>query len=332
MSASELIATQPSSGTGKQSLRPLRRLLLNPPAVVALCCLALLLAGSAVNRNFLMPTYLLQQLQIAAFLGLAAAGLMAVILLGHIDLSVPWTITSGAMMAAAAGAGLAPGWAIPAGLLCGALIGLVNGLGVAFLRIPSMIFTLGANAVLQGLMVLYTGGHAPQDAATPLMRDLAVGRTAGLPNAVLAWAAVSLLVYLLLTRTAAGRYVYVIGNSERAAYLSGVRTAGMTVACFVACGTLAAFAGVLLAGYSGNAYQAMGDPYLLPAIAAVVLGGTNILGGRGSYLGTVAGVVFIVLLQSMLAVLQMPEAGRQIIYGALILAMLLLYGRSAKVR
>ena len=292
----------------------------------------LLLAGSTVNSNFLMPTYLLQQLQIAAFLGFAAAGLMAVILLGHIDLSVPWTITTGAMMAASAGAAYGAGWAIPAGLLCGALVGLVNGLGVAFLRIPSMIFTLGVNAVLQGLMVLYTGGHAPQHAATALMRDLAVGRTLGVPNAVLAWAAVSLLVHLLLTRTVAGRYVYVIGNSERAAYLSGVRTAGMTVACFVACGMLAALAGVLLAGYSGNAYQAMGDPYLLPAIAAVVLGGTNILGGRGSYLGTIAGVVFIVLLQSMLAVLQMPEAGRQIIYGVLILAMLLLYGRSAKAR
>ncbi len=329
MSGSELVAAQPSSGATKS---PVQRLLLNPPAVVGLCCLLLLLAGSAVNSNFLMPTYLLQQLQIAAFLGLAAAGLMAVILLGHIDLSVPWTITTGAMMAAAAGATYGAGWAIPAGLFCGALVGLVNGLGVAFLRIPSMIFTLGTNAVLQGLMVLYTGGHAPQHAATQLMRDLAVGRTMGMPNAVLAWAAVSLLVHLLLTCTVAGRYVYVIGNSERAAYLSGVRTGKMTVVCFVACGMLASLAGVLLAGYSGNAYQAMGDPYLLPAIAAVVLGGTSILGGRGSYLGTVAGVVFIVLLQSMLAVLQMPEAGRQIIYGALILAMLLLYGRSAKLR
>lgn len=310
----------------------LRRLVLNPPAMVALCSLALLLAASAINANFLQPGYLLQQLQIAAFLGIAAAGLMAVILLGHIDLSVPWTITTGAMMAAAAGAAFGAGWAIPAGVACGALIGLVNGLGVAILRIPSMIFTLGANAVLQGLMVLYSGGHAPVHGATGLMRALAVGRTLGIPNAVWTWAAVSLLFYLVLTRTAVGRHVYVIGNSERAAYLSGVRTGRAIVLCFVACGALAALAGILLAGYSANAYQAMGDPYLLPAIAAVVLGGTNILGGRGSYLGTVAGVVFIVLLQSVLAVLQMPEAGRQIIYGALILCMLLLYGRSAKVR
>lgn len=309
-----------------------QRLLLNPPAMVALCSVVLLLAASAVNSNFLMPGYLLLQLQIAAFLGIAAAGLMAVILLGHIDLSVPWTITTGAMMAAAAGATYGAGWAIPAGIACGALIGLVNGLGVAILRIPSMIFTLGANAVLQGLMVLYSGGHAPVHGATGLMRALGVGKTLGVPNAVWTWVAVSLLFYLVLTRTAIGRYVYVIGNTERAAYLSGVRTGKVIVLCFVACGALSALAGILLAGYSANAYQAMGDPYVLPAIAAVVLGGTNILGGRGSYLGTVAGVVFIVLLQSVLAVLQMPEAGRQIIYGALILCMLLLYGRSARVR
>ena len=96
MSTGELVAAQPSSATARAK-SPVQRLLLNPPAVVGLCCLLLLLAGSAVNRNFLMPAYLLQQLQIAAFLGLAAAGLMAVILLGHIDLSVPWTITTGAM-------------------------------------------------------------------------------------------------------------------------------------------------------------------------------------------------------------------------------------------
>jgi ribose transport system permease protein len=297
-----------------------------------LCSLILLLAASAVNSNFLMPGYLLLQMQIAAFLGIAAAGLMAVILLGHIDLSVPWTITTGAMMAAAAGATYGAAWAIPAGIACGALIGLVNGLGVAILRIPSMIFTLGVNAVLQGLMVLYSGGHAPVHGATGLMRALGVGKTLGVPNALWTWAVVSLLFYLVLTRTAFGRYVYAIGSTERAAYLSGVRTGKVVVLCFVACGALAALAGILLAGYSANAYQAMGDPYVLPAIAAVVLGGTNILGGRGSYLGTVAGVVFIVLLQSVLAVLQMPEAGRQIIYGGLILCMLLLYGRSARVR
>src|SRR5690606_13667350 len=98
------------------------------------------------------------------------------------------------------------------------------------------------------------------------------------------------------------------------------------------CSLCAAIAGLLLAGYSSRAFQAMGDEYLLPSIAAVVLGGTHILGGRGKYLGTVIGAVLIVLLQSVLSVMQMPEAGRQIIYGAVIILMLLVYGRGDKLR
>jgi ribose transport system permease protein len=136
----------------------------------------------------------------------------------------------------------------------------------------------------------------------------------------------------LLNRTSIGRYVYAIGSSEAAAYLSGVNTRLVTILCFMVSGMGSALAGVLLAGYSTKAYQAMGDSYLLPAIAAVVLGGTNILGGRGTYLGTVAGVTLIVLLGSMLSVMQMPEAGRQVIYGVVIIVMLMVYGRQARVQ
>ena len=113
----------------------------------------------------------------------------------------------------------------------------------------------------------------------------------------------------LLTRTTFGRAVYGIGNRERAAYLSGVNTRRVVMIAFAISGGLAAFGGVLLAGYASKAAQSMGDAYLLPSIAAVVLGGTNILGGRGTYLGTVAGVILITLLQSILSVMQMPEAG-----------------------
>ena len=95
-------------------------------------------------------------------------------------------------------------------------------------------------------------------------------------------------------------------------------------------GICSAISGMLLAGYANQAYQAMGDPYLLPAIAAVVIGGTNILGGKGTVTGTVVGVILISLIGSMLSVMQMPEAGRQIIYGLVIIMMLLIYGRSEK--
>ena len=290
----------------------------------------------AIDERFFSTDYLLQQLQVASFLGIIASGAMLVILLGHIDLSVPWVVTVGGMMATAAA-----GWwgdigvviAVPFAMLCGLVFGIINGLGVAYLRIPSMIFTLGVNAVAQGLMVLHTGGFAPQDHATALMHWLAVKRSIlGIPNVVFVWLLIGVIIVFILRRTPFGRYIYAFGNRESATYLSGVSTRGVLIACFALCSTLAALAGVLLAGYSTKAYQAMGDAYLLPAIAAVVLGGTNILGGRGKYLGTVGGVILITLLQSILSVMQMEEAYRQVIYGAVIISMLLVYGRSARVQ
>ncbi|APG88986.1 ribose transport system permease RbsC (plasmid) [Sinorhizobium americanum CCGM7] len=303
------------------------------PAVLTAfgCILLLLLLGSLYSSNFLSPDYLLQQLKVASFLGVVAAGMMIVILLGHIDLSVPWVMTTGAMMScAAAGFGNAGAFvAIPVGVLSGMAFGLLNGIGVGYLRIPSMIVTLASNVVAQGLMVLYTGGFSPQDSAPNAIRWLATGALVpGVPNAILVWIAVSAAMVFLLTRTAFGRAVYGIGNSERAAFLSGVGTRRVVMIAFVVSGGLSAFGGVLLAGYASKAAQAMGDAYLLPSIAAVVLGGTSILGGRGSYVGTVAGVILITLLQSILSVMQMPEAGRQIVYGIVIIVMLLLYGRA----
>lgn len=293
----------------------------------------ILAIGSTINTSFVSPVYLLQQLQVASFLGIMASGMMLVILIGQIDLSLPWTVTMGAMMAAAVGSHgtLGAAAAIPVGLLCGLAVGVVNGLGYAVLRVPSMIFTLGMNAVVQGLMVFYSGGFAPLTHATPLMQVLAVERTLGIPNALFVWMAITLALGFLLKRTPFGRYVFAIGNRESAAYLSGVRTRLVIIACFAIAGATFGLGGVMLTGYSTNAYQGMGDPYLLPAIAAIVLGGTNILGGKGSYVGTVVGVILIVLLQSMLSVMQMPEAGRQIIYGVVIVAMLLVYGRGARV-
>ena len=304
----------------------------DPAVLTAFACIVLLLfLGSLYSRSFLSPEYLLQQLKVASFLGVIATGMMLVILLGQIDLSVPWSVAAGAMMACAAAAYGPAGvvFAIPFGIFCGVLIGIVNGIGVAYLRIPSMIITLATNAVAQGLMVVYTGGFSPQDSATRAMRYLATGFTIpGVPNAVIIWAVIGAAMVFVLTRTGFGRTVYGIGNRERAAYLSGIDTRRVVMIAFAVSGGLSAFGGVLLAGYASKAAQSMGDAYLLPSIAAVVLGGTSILGGRGSYLGTVAGVILITLLQSILSVMQMPEAGRQIIYGVVIVAMLLLYGRA----
>ena len=309
---------------------------IDPPVAIAFACvIVMLFLGSLYSRSFLSPEYLLQQLKVASFFGVIATGTMIVILLGQIDLSIPWVVAVGGMMSTAA-----TGWgpvghamAIPFGVACGVALGLVNGFGVAYLRIPSMIITLAVNAVAQGLMVVHTGGFSPQDSSSPAMRALATGELFfGLPNALIVWAVVGAGAIFLLNRTTFGRAVYGIGNRERAAYLSGINTQRVVLIAFALAGGLSAFGGVLLAGYASKAAQGMGDAYLLPAIAAVVLGGASILGGRGSYLGTVAGVILITLLQSILSVVQMPEAGRQITYGIVIVAMLLLYGREGRTR
>ncbi|GLQ18172.1 ABC transporter permease [Maritalea porphyrae] len=275
----------------------------------------------------LTANYLMLQLQSGAFLGIAAAGIMVVILLGHIDLSIPWTMTAAAMMATTVGSELA----IPTGIAVGLAVGVINGLGVGYLRVPSMIFTLGLDSAMRGLMVAHTGGYAPADQATPLMRYLASGDFLGIPMSLCVWTAVSVIIFLILRKTTFGKSIYATGNKEAAAYLSGIRTRRVILGAFVVSGVCAALAGVLLAGYSAKAYQGMGNPFLLPAIAAVVLGGTHILGGKGRYVGTLVGVILIVLLNSVLSIMQMPEAGRQIIYGTVIICMLLVYGRGQKI-
>ncbi|MFC0401087.1 ABC transporter permease [Paraburkholderia rhizosphaerae] len=313
------------------------------------CIVLLLLLGAAAKPGFLSVDYLAQQLQVAAFLGTIATGEMIVILLGQIDLSIPWTIAIGGMMATGASGILGPTLggplAVPFGIFCGVLVGLVNGLGVAYLRAPSMIFTLGMNAVAQGLMVYHTGGFAPQDRATGLMISLASGQLIpGVSNPLLVWIVIGAFTVYMLRSTRLGREIYAIGNRERAVFLSGVDSRRVTLIAFALSGACAAAGGVLLAGWANRSYQAMGDPYLLPTIAAIVLGGTNVLGGRGTYLGTVAGVILITLLQSILSVLQpqdyFAEIGirlpadvfRQVVFGLVIIVMMMLYGRERVVR
>jgi ribose transport system permease protein len=271
---------------------------------------------------------------LASYLGVVAAAQTIVILTGGIDLSVSWTLNFAAILLTRITNGnddqLAA--ATAAALASGAVVGLVNGLGIAYLRIPPLVMTLGMGALMQGVVLVYTNGQ-PQGAAPPLVQFLATGRLFGvIPMALLVWAAVAAAMLVLLRRTVLGRQIYAVGNNRAAAYLSGVHPARVLVVVYVISGVLAAFAGILLTGYSFQSYLGMGENYVLPPIAAVVIGGTSILGGSGGYAGTIAGSIIVVLLQSTLAIAQVPQAGRNILYGLIILAMLFVYGRGGKVR
>ena len=294
------------------------------PAVLTAfgCIIVLLLIGSLINENFLSPEYLLQQLQVGAFLALISTGMMIVILLGQIDLSVPWIITVGGMMStAAAGWGdWGPTFAIPVGILCGLIFGLINGIGVAYLRVPSMIFTLGINAVAQGFMIVRTGGFAPQDMATESMHEIATGRLVfGIPNPVWVWVAVGAATVFLLRRTVFGRAVYAIGNNQTAALFSGIRVGRVKFVLFLLTGLMSGVAAICLTSRLGSTRPSIALGWELEVVTMVVLGGVNILGGSGTIPGVVIAAVIMGMVTFGFGLLNVPGIVMSIFIGLLLI-------------
>lgn len=294
----------------------------------------LIVLGTMISRGFAAPDHLLSILNLASFLGLVAAGQGLVILSGGIDLSVSSVMTLSGVVSATLMAGsnehLFVGVVVCIAL--GTLIGFLNGIGVAFLKIHPLVMTLGMTSIVQGAALLYTNG-APKGNAAPASSQLATGRLWGtLPAVLLLWAAIAAIIILSTRRSVWGRWVYAVGNSPKAAYYSGIRVPWVLVSLYVVSSILATFAGLLLTGYTRTSYLNIGDPFQLNSIAAVVIGGSSILGGSGSYTGTIAGCIIMLLIQALLPILSIPEAGRRIISGALILVLLLIYGREQRRR
>jgi ribose transport system permease protein len=305
----------------------------NRAILIPYLLIAILLAAAAVRApGFVSVPNLTQQLVLASYLGVIAGGQTLVILTGGIDLSIAWNLNLSAILLTQLSEQMPVFGAAAIALGSAALVGFVNGLGIAYLRIPSLVMTLGMNAVLAGATLVYTNG-SPQGDAPRFTRELAVGRVGGaIPWALVFWAVFSAALIFLLRRTVYGKRLFAIGNNPRAAYLSGVPVRRVLVLTYTLCGLCAGLGALMLTGYSQQSYLGMGDLYVLPAIAAVVIGGTSILGGSGGYAGTIAGAITVVLLQNVLQIVGIQPAGQQILYGLIILLMLFVYGRNARVR
>ncbi len=218
-------------------------------------------------------------------------------------------------------------------LFVGIAVGIVNGLGIVLFEIPPVVMTLGMNGVMQGLVLGLTGGFtcATCNSVAPPSVQLAItGQILGLPTGLLVWVLIAILVGVVLGLTTLGRRIYALGNNALAAYLAGVNVRLVTVIVYALSGLFAAIAGIALTAFGQQATLGMGDPYLFDSIAAVVIGGTSILGGRGNYWGTIAGAIFLVVLRAVLQEYTISEAGRSIATGVVILVALLLYGREAR--
>ena len=270
--------------------------------------------------DFSPLAYLNAMLILTAFLAILGLGQGTVIITGGLDLSVPWTMTFPAIVVTTLCNGVdAPAaWVIPAALGIGIAIGFLNGMTIVLFGLSPIIVTLAMNGILEGVSLLFSSG-APIGKAPPALAWFVTGRIGGI--APIGWFLIAFVVAatLYLNRSAQGRRIFAVGNSQRVSRLSGVRIGFPIVGAYMLSGFCSALVGVFLAGFSGQAFFGMGDPYLLSSIAVVVLGGTLITGGRGHYLGILGGALLFTGLGIMLSGTVLPEAVRNIIYGLVLL-------------
>ncbi|MDX6351735.1 MAG: ribose transport system permease protein [Streptomyces sp.] len=330
-------ASTPAPATGRVPFLPaLAEWQRRFPLLQLLALVALYGYGLATIDGFGSDRVLYAILINASLLGLAGAGQTIVVLVGGIDFSIAAFISAGdVIIAELCGTDhWSTGAAVAVALSVGVLGGLVNGLVSFRFKVEPLIVTLGVSALLSGLILKWINGAATGVSPSWLGRLTAAnGTTFGLavPPVVVIWALVALVIGLVLTRTRAGRDLYLTGVNQPAAKLALVRVGRTWICAYVASAVLATFVGILLAGYSGSGNVTIGDPYLFDSLGAVIVGGT-MFGGRGDYWRTVLGALVLSVVALLLSAAQLSSADQQMITGGLILAVVGLYGRERRLR
>ena len=321
----------------------MRRISLSPPVAALILAVVLFLlsgllpngCGSDLDVARSQATNILR---LAVFLGVIAAGQTLVIISGSegIDLSAGSVVTLTAILTYifVNGANVRVLPALLIALAVGALVGLINGVGITYLRISPFVMTLGMAGVVTGAIIVITHGSVTGKVAPIMTRLIArpLSPSLQIPNAILIWILFGILMWLLLERTTFGRNLFAIGVNRVTAKLSGVNVTGMNLLTYSLAGALAGFGGFLLVGNTGVVHLQLGQPFLFPSIAAVAVGGTLLSGGKGSYWGTMAGAIMLTLITSLLTTMQMPESVRQMVLGGTLLILISIYGRQRALR
>jgi len=258
-------------------------------------------------------------LVVSSMLTLIGFGQGLVILVGELDLSLPSTISLAGVLTTAWLSVTPTAVTFLQIIGIAAVIGLVNGVGVAVLKVPSFIMTLGSQLIIAGIALGYTKGTVP--GTTPdFLASLMLGRWFDIPIPIYMLFMMAALGTLIQRYTTFGRRLYAVGSNRAAADVAGVRVTRVVVGAFVVSAVAAALTGMLLVGYGGGATLGMGDAYFLSSIAVVVVGGSSILGGRGSYLGTVVAAIFLTTISTLVQSLGISQGWQTFIYGFLIIA------------
>lgn len=301
-----------------------------------LVAVALHLTGTILIPGYSSEFSIRAMLVLASLLAIASIGQTLVIIIGGIDLSIPFIIGFANVVTAQL-----YGDGMDFVLVCVIVVGIAAAIGAASgalsssLKIHPLIVTLGIGTIVQGAVLLWTGGFPSGSAPQSVSDFVSIGGSVGflpVPWLVPVFAVLALLISLGLARTAFGRRVLAMGSNPLAAPLALINPVAMWTLAFAISAVFAAVAGILLLGFTGSAYGGVGQPYLFQTIAAVVIGGTALVGGRGSYLGTVAGAMVLTEINTLLIGLGLQPSLVQAVLGVIIIALVSFYARDAHVR
>lgn len=291
-----------------------------PEMLTLLGFLVLFVFFSIASESFFTADNVSNIVRQVSINGILAVGMTFVILTGGIDLSVgsvmalTGTIIAGMMI----NSGLSPIVAILIGIILGAVVGYINGLFTAYARIPAIIVTLAMMEAARGLALLYTGGYPLSglpDAYTFLGRGYLFGV---IPMPAVIMLIVFIIAYIILNHLPIGRYIYALGGNEEAVRLSGIKVKRIKAFVYVVSGITAAISGMLMTARLASGQPMAGDGYELDAIAAVVLGGTSIAGGRGHIFGTLLGALLLGVLSNGLNLMEVSPYVQRVLKGVII--------------
>ncbi len=318
------IAAQPTS-IGRR----IKRFMGDYPLVpLIILLIALVLVLQILRPGIVNERWIANTVKFAIPLAILAGCQTMTMLTGGIDLSVGTVATMSAFIMATQVVNHDPAIAILIAMVPAVLIGLANGIGVGIFRVHPLIMTLGTSLIGTGCLLVYQRTVIASGAKIPAaLAWLGTGVTYGFPNALLLFIPVAGFIIFTLRWTGFGRLLYAVGDNEKATRLSGVLYWQVITALYVISGLLAGITGLLYIGLIKSPSLSLAEPLVLPSVAAAVIGGTSIFGGRGGYTGTIIGALILTVLTTLLTILQMPEGARRILFGAIVLLVTAAYLR-----
>lgn len=311
----------PTEGQKRASAKSFLRAQLQQSLAFA-TLIVLLVFFSIASGNFFTWSNISGILLSTAVIGILALGTTFVIITGGIDLSIGTGMTLAAVMTGIFLVNLELPLIVGVlgGILTGGLMGFVNGFNIAVLRLPPFIATLAMMLIAQGLALVISGVRPIYFSGVEGFKEIALGTLIpGLPNAVLILFVLAILAYVVLSKTILGRYTFAIGSNEEATRLSGVDTRKWKIMIYTVAGLFTGIAGVVIGARLDSAQPQLGMGYELQAIAAVIIGGTSLLGGRGSILGTLIGALIMSVLINGLRIMSIQTEWQNVVIGAVIL-------------